>query len=154
MNLKELATVLDRDLRRLIQEVEAYPDDAALWAPGPANPGGNLCQHLCGNLREYIGRILGGVAYERDRPAEFAARAATRAELVALVEETRRLVIPALEGLPSTTLTERYPQDVLGMPMTTGFFLLHVLGHFNYHLGQIDLHRRHQGPAGALTFVR
>jgi hypothetical protein len=26
--------------------------------------------------------------------------------------------------------------------MTVGYFLIHLYGHFNYHLGQINYHRR------------
>jgi hypothetical protein len=26
--------------------------------------------------------------------------------------------------------------------MTLGYFLIHLYGHFNYHLGQINYHRR------------
>lgn len=155
MTLIDFSQVLDRDLRRLVQEISAYPEDALVWAelPGGVNPGGNLVQHLCGNLREFIGRILCGIAYERDRPAEFAARAASREELVRLVEETRALVIPALRALDATVLGELYPQKVLGHEMTTGYFLIHLLGHFNYHLGQIDVHRRQVTGHGAIGLV-
>lgn len=152
MTIADYTKLLDRDLGRLRQEIEAYPIDAALWAPSPGagNPAGNLCQHLCGNLREYVGRLLGNVAYQRDRPAEFAARQATRDELLALIDETRAGVIPALTGVdPSAP----YPVEVLGYPMSAGYFLIHLLGHFNYHLGQIDAHRRAHTGQGALKFV-
>ena len=63
----ELAALYKRDLTRVIQEVQAFPDEASLWriAPGVTNSAGNLVLHLEGNLREYIGRQLGGVAYTR-----------------------------------------------------------------------------------------
>lgn len=152
MTPADYAKLLDRDLGRLRQEIEAYPSDELLWAPaaGAGNPAGNLCQHLCGNLREYIGRLLGGVTYERDRPAEFAAQKATRAGLLALIDETRSLVIPALDRVD---LSARYPQEVLGYSMTAGYFLIHLFGHFSYHLGQIDAHRRNTTGQGALKFT-
>jgi hypothetical protein len=69
----ELAALFRRDLNRLIQELRAFPSDEKLWAvlPGISNSAGNLILHLEGNLREYIGRQLGGVAYTRQRDLEF-----------------------------------------------------------------------------------
>ncbi len=62
-----LAALFTRDLTRLIQELQAFPSDDILWqrAPGVKNSAGNLVLHLEGNLREFIGRQLGHVAYIR-----------------------------------------------------------------------------------------
>jgi uncharacterized damage-inducible protein DinB len=51
-------------------------------------------------------------------------------------------VTTALKTLSDASLQELYPEEVLGYPMTTGFFLVHLFGHFGYHLGQINYHRR------------
>ena len=50
----ELAALFARDLERLIQELEAFPDSASVWqiAPGVTNAAGTLALHLEGNLRE------------------------------------------------------------------------------------------------------
>ena len=59
MNLvDELAALFRRDLTRLIQQLDAFPNDQVVWqcAPGVTNSAGNLVLHLEGNLREYIGR--------------------------------------------------------------------------------------------------
>ena len=57
----ELAALFARDLRRLQQQLDAFPDDATVWAtaPGVTNSAATLALHLEGNLREYIGRQLG-----------------------------------------------------------------------------------------------
>ena len=62
MSGAELAALFRRDLARLAQELRAIPVDGVLWMkpPGVSNPIGNLVLHLEGNLREYIGRQLGG----------------------------------------------------------------------------------------------
>lgn len=63
MSLKtELSHLFRRDLARLQQEVNAFNDDQGLWLrlPGVENTAGNLVLHLEGNLREFIGRQLGG----------------------------------------------------------------------------------------------
>ncbi len=69
-----LAAILARDLAALRREIEAYPDDALPWreVPGLTNPGGTLALHVAGNLQHYVGHVLGGSGYVRDRPAEFA----------------------------------------------------------------------------------
>ena len=79
----DLAALFRRDLKRLLQEVRAFPDEAALWAtvPGVTNPAGNLILHLEGNLREYIGHLLAGVEYHRERPQEFG-KAVSEQEIV------------------------------------------------------------------------
>lgn len=46
------------------------------------------------------------------------------------------------EKIADEQLQEMYPSEVLGYPMTTLYFLLHLLAHLNYHLGQINYHRR------------
>ena len=49
---KELAALFRRDLSRLIQQIEAYPNDEIVWHTHPAitNSAGNLVLHLEGNL--------------------------------------------------------------------------------------------------------
>src|SRR5512139_1159238 len=96
MSARELAALFARDLRRLQQELEAFPDDASLWvtAPGVTNSAGTLALHLEGNLREYIGRQLGGGSYRRDRPAEFSTRGVPQADLVARTDRLRADIPP------------------------------------------------------------
>ena len=68
----ELAALFRRDLTRLIQQLQTFPEGPALYqqAPGVANSAGNLALHLEGNLREFIGRQLGDVPYQRRREQE------------------------------------------------------------------------------------
>ena len=72
----EFARLYERELDRLEAEVAAYPDDESLWVVGGniANPGGTLVLHLAGTLNHYLGALLGGSGYKRDRDEEFSAR--------------------------------------------------------------------------------
>ena len=45
-------------------------------------------------------------------------------------------------SLKAEDLEKPYPLEVLGYPMTTGYFLIHLYGHLNWHLGQVNYHRR------------
>ena len=46
------------------------------------------------------------------------------------------------EKLSDEDLAANYPLEVFGHAMTTEFFLVHLATHLNYHLGQINYHRR------------
>jgi hypothetical protein len=155
MFTNELAALFARDLTRLGQEIEAFPDEAAVWAtrPGFPNSAGTLTLHLEGNLREYVGRQLGGVPYVRDRPAEFATRDVPKADLVARTIRLRRDIPAVIAALQDDTLGATYPEPVLGVPLTTRQFLVHLQGHLNYHLGQIDCLRRVTTQSGALPLA-
>lgn len=140
--LAELSVLLQRDVDRLIAEVEAYPTDESLWVlpEGLANSGGNLVLHLVGNLNHYIGARLGATGYLRDRPAEFSTRGLSRAELVARLHATRNMLGQVLAA--PLDLDAVYPENVLGQEMTVRFFLPHLYGHLNWHRGQVNIHRR------------
>lgn len=142
--IQELDRLIQRDLAVLERELALYPDDASLWTvlPGLATPGGNLAQHLVGNLRHFIGATLGGTGYIRHREAEFSDRTATRAELVDAVRQTARDVTGALATLDPARLGDPFPLEVGGGRPVTGLFLMHLLTHLGFHLGQIDYHRR------------
>lgn len=137
-------TMLLREIAAVGRSVEAYPDDASLWAlpEGLPNSGGTLVLHLLGNLQHYVGALLGGSGYRRDRPAEFARRDVPRMELLAELGATTVAVERALTTLSDEALSQQYPESVGGHTFETGIFLVHLAAHLAYHLGQIDYHRR------------
>jgi uncharacterized damage-inducible protein DinB len=144
MLLPAIAALLDRDLRTLRREVEAYPDEPSLWrtVPGISNVGGTLVLHLAGNLQHYLGALLGGTPYVRDRAAEFARRDVPRSELVREIEAARQAVKAGISRTTETKLAAEFPEAVGGARVQTGEYLIHLTTHFAYHLGQIDYHRR------------
>ena len=141
---QDLIKLYQRDLAKLVVELEAYPNEASLWlvAPEIKNPAGNLALHLVGNLNQFIGVDLGGTDYKRDRDAEFKLKSVPRAELIAMVKATMSMIETVLSGLDSLKLGQVFPKEVLGYPMSTNYFLLHLYGHLSWHLGQINYHRR------------
>lgn len=139
-----VAAILDRDLRALRREVEAYPDERALWraVSGMPNVAGTLVLHLTGNLQHYLGARLGGTPYVRDRAAEFARRDVARVELLREIEAARGAVKAGMSRLSESQLGAEYPEPVGGSRVATGEYLIHLATHFAYHLGQVDYHRR------------
>lgn len=139
-----LHTLFERDLAKLAVEIEAYQDEPALWrtAPGIRNSAGNLCLHLLGNLNTYIGAGLAHTGYVRNREWEFAAPYVPRAELLAGITATQRVVADALASLTDAQLAAPYPLLVWEAPTSVGYLLQHLTTHLAYHLGQINYHRR------------
>lgn len=140
----DLSKLFLRDLDGLAAEVRLYPDDATVWheVPGCPNSGGTLVLHLVGNLRHFVGAVLGGSGYVRQRELEFSTRGRSREELLALVAAARAEVAEALAKLDPAGLDAVYPITLGDQSLPTGLFLLHLTVHLGFHLGQIDYHRR------------
>jgi uncharacterized damage-inducible protein DinB len=142
--INTIRVLLIRELEALIREVELVPDDEVLWKtmPGIANSCGNLATHVAGNLQHYVGHVLGGTSYVRDRDREFNLREGSRAEVVADLRLAIGAVDRTLRGLSSATLDQQYPQALGGVQPRTGVFLFHLISHTGFHLGQAGYLRR------------
>lgn len=142
----DFAHILGRELDALAEQVGKYPDDASLWRVEGSilNSAGTLVLHLVGNLSHYVGAVLGGSGYVRDRDAEFQRRDVPRSELLAMIGTCKEDVVSALEALDDDQVTAAYPGQL--PPFLTGAtthrFLVHLTGHFQWHKGQVDYHRR------------
>lgn len=136
--------LFDRDLGRLENEVKSFQRETNLWIipPGVLNSAGNLAVHLCGNLRHFVCHEMGGFEYQRDREREFSVKNLPRETILNEIQTCRNQVRMSLEGLEEDLLEEKYPIEHFGKPMTYGFFLTHLYGHLNYHLGQLNYLRR------------
>jgi uncharacterized damage-inducible protein DinB len=144
MLLKNLSALFKRDLEKLKKEIELYSDEQNLWRVenSIANSAGNLCLHLIGNLNTFIGATLGNTGYIRNRDLEFSLKNIPKIELIQKIEATIRVVDSTLSKLNNTQMGEEFPILVFTEKTSTEFFLLHLLTHLSYHLGQINYHRR------------
>lgn len=140
-NLKSLFI---RDLNRLKSEVNQYATLDELWSKSEtiSNSGGNLALHLVGNLRYFVGHVIGSSDYQRDRLNEFEGHGLDATELLALIDTTIVEIEPVISSLSDADLEAPYPIEVMNRTWTNQEFLLHLYGHLNYHLGQINYHRR------------
>jgi uncharacterized damage-inducible protein DinB len=139
-----LINLFERDLNKLTEEISQYPDDSSLWVvkDGIKNSGGNLCLHLTGSLQHFIGNVLGDSGYIRNRDAEFTLKNIGKHKLLNEIENTKVAVKDALEQTSKSQLAKNYPLPINGEQVNTEYFLLHLLTHLSYHLGQINYHRR------------
>jgi uncharacterized damage-inducible protein DinB len=143
--MKEILLKLyQRDLEKLKTEISSYNDEMKMWEISGEikNSAGNLCLHICGNLQHFIGAVLGNSGYKRKRDLEFSKKNIPVKEMVKEIDKSLQIVQKTLNELKEEKLEEKFPINVLGYEMTTGFFLIHLTTHLNYHLGQINYHRR------------
>jgi len=140
------AVVIDEARRRLVhgfpgqvRECLARLDDGQLWwrPHADSNAVGNLVLHVCGSSRHFLGRVVGGTGYERDRKAEFAQRGPRpRVDLLRVLEETVAETDRILAALDPARLLEARdvprdsPQSVLALVLRTSH-------HWAVHTGQI-----------------
>ena len=139
-----LKTILSRDLLKLKAEIELYKDEKNIWLidKGIANSAGNLCLHLIGNLNTYIGKEIGKTSYVRNRDLEFSLKDVARTELVNNIDATVIVIQNALSKMKEDELDKEYPLLVFDKKTSTEYFLVHLVAHFSYHLGQVNYHRR------------
>lgn len=139
-----LVELYNRDILKLKDEISKYKDEKILWQTSAAisNSAGNLCLHLVGNLNHFIGAVLGTSGYKRERDKEFSQKDIPVKMLIDMVEKTREVVVKTLSGLPENHLALDFPEKYNDKSQSTGFMLQHLLAHLNYHLGQINYHRR------------
>jgi hypothetical protein len=143
--LKEtLIELFERDLQKLVVEINLYRDEDDLWIikEGISNSTGNLCLHLIGNLNHFIGATLGNSGYVRHRDDEFSLKNILRQDLVLNIENCILIVNATLKNLPEEFLQKEFPLEMFGRKLTNTQMLIHLYGHLNYHLGQINYHRR------------
>ena len=140
----DLRCLLVRELEGFRREVALFPTDELLWrcAPGVTNPAGNLALHVAGNLRHFVGASLGSTGYVRNRDAEFSTRSGTRGHLDVELQAAIGAVMTTLAGLDDAALQQPMPGAPNAMVVRTGMFLLHLVAHTAFHLGQVGYLRR------------
>lgn len=117
--------------------VEELSEEQLWWRPNESsNSVGNLVIHLSGSMRHYVARGIGGVNYERNRPAEFAERNPVSKEaLLANFDETIVMVSDALDSFDTSRFLD--PTEESAYNPTVFNLLFNVAVHVATHTGQI-----------------
>ncbi|MEZ5023927.1 MAG: DUF1572 family protein [Chitinophagales bacterium] len=133
-------------LDQLIDELNGYQTEEQIWlvTDGISNSAGNLTTHLIGNLNHFIGAVLGHSGYVRQRELEFSIKDKPRVELISEIEAIKVFLPKILNQLSEEDLFSIYPFEFpkLEFKPSTFDFLMHLLWHLSYHVGQINYHRR------------
>ena len=139
-----LALMLVREIDGFERELDLWPDDEQVWrtATGVTNSAANLALHVAGNLQYFVGGVLGGTGYARDREAEFGRRSGSRREVIEELRAARLVVQSVLRSFPDDRLVSEFPGVPGGHRIRTDRFLMHLAVHAAYHLGQASYLRR------------
>jgi hypothetical protein len=139
-----LATLYERDLRKLIEEVNLFQNGGNLWKTtgGVVNCCGNLTLHIIGNLNHYVGATLAHTDYVRDRPREFAEKGVPRGELVARLEALIPMIKTTLNNFTDLQMGAQFPLLFDDAYNSNSYVLIRLLTHLDYHLGQVNYLRR------------
>ena len=101
-----------------------------------SNAIGNLVIHLNGNVRQWIVNSLGGVPFDRDRPAEFAQRDPLPTDdIFGNLKETVQQACHVIAELTEQQLLDKVTvqrYEVSGLAA-----VIHVVEHFSLHTGQV-----------------
>ncbi|WP_406700692.1 DinB family protein [Singulisphaera sp. Ch08] len=141
-----LATVVDDEFTRYLRHLASRVDRAVrclprekTWVkPFPfGNSIGHLLLHLTGNLNHFIGSLVAGTGYVRDRPQEFTDPRHEPAEaILARFHEAVELTVKTIQEQDASRLMMPAPAQ---MPVETRFGLFLIcIAHLNNHIGQMS----------------
>jgi hypothetical protein len=142
--IEPIHRIMIRELQGLKSELLAYQNEGDIWrsVPGLPNTAGSIALHVAGNLQHFVGAQLGDSGFVRDREAEFGRRDVSVAEIVGELDKTIATLDATFADLEETAMDRPFPQEIAGVRPTVGEFLIHLVSHLAYHLGQVDYHRR------------
>ncbi len=133
-----------RDLSKLKEEISLYKNEPDIWVlkGDIKNSPGNLTLHIIGNLKHFIGTQLGNTSYNRNRDKEFSDKNSSREGMLIEIDEVIEIIKNVFPKITDETFAKEYPIEFLGQKRLNGEILFILYGHLNYHLGQINYHRR------------
>ena len=139
-----LLGLYEKDIKKLIEEISLYKSENDLWLlkGDIKNSPGTLALHIAGNLKHFIGAQLGKPGYVRQRDKEFSDRNVPKADLLEGLNEALEIVKTTLLKLSDADLRKDFPIPFLEKVRPTLEILFILYGHLNYHLGQVNYHRR------------
>ena len=139
-----LANFYERDLLKLIEEINSFKNEENLWRihGSVKNSSGNLALHIVGGLNHLIGATLAHSGYIRNRDQEFIRKDVERKVLVAQLEELIPMINKTLNTLTPYQMDVDYPIFFDKPNTSISYVLVQLLAHLNYHLGQVNYLRR------------
>ena len=136
-----LVNFYERDIRKLIEEVNLFKNEENLWKTHGSvkNSSGNLVLHIIGGTNHLIGATLAHTGYVRDRDEEFEKKCVPRKDLVGQLEKLIPLINKTVGALD---IEADYPLIFDDATRSNSYVLTQLLLHLNYHLGQVNYLRR------------
>jgi Protein of unknown function (DUF1572) len=140
----DLAWFYERDIGKLIEEINSFRSEDNLWKTVDSikNSSGNLALHIIGGLNHLIGATLLQTGYVRNREIEFVIKGIERAKLIAELEALIPMIHKAIGYYTKEQLEEAYPIFFDKPDASIRYVLVQLLLHLNYHTGQVNYLRR------------
>ena len=144
MTSQLLLAHFEKDINKFMEEISLYKNENDLWVlkGDTKNSPGTLALHIAGNLKHFIGAQLGKTGYLRERDKEFSDRNIPKESLLKGLKEALEIVKITLSKLSDEDLQKDFPISFLEKIRPTIEILFILYGHLNYHLGQVNYHRR------------
>lgn len=129
-----IARVLPQQVRDCLDLLD---DEQIWWRPNEeSNSIGNIVLHVSGSLNHYLNRNLGGVAYDRDRAAEFAERQhIPKSELLAIFNGMVANADHTIAAMTPQRLGEPSPEPKMHKLVVED--ITNIAIHLANHVGQI-----------------
>ena len=139
-----LANFYERDIRKLIEEINLFENEEDLWRTQGSikNSAGNIVLHLIGGMNYLIGTQLAKTNYVRDRAKEFTTKNVRRNDLIGKLEELIQMITETLNSFAQEQMEAEYPLIFDDEKRSNNYLLVQLLAHLNYHLGQVSYLRR------------
>lgn len=129
-----ITTVLPAQIRSCIEELS---EEQLWWRPNEqSNSVGNLVLHVRGAVLHFLCRGVGGIEYERDRPAEFAAGGSIpKQRLLEMFDEMVEKAAQTFAALEPSRLSEPSTEPAYYSIVFEDLFGVAI--HLATHTGQI-----------------
>src|SRR4030095_2721118 len=139
-----LANFYERDIKKLIEELNLFKNEENIWKiqGSVKNSAGNLALHIAGGLNHFFGATLAKTGYVRNRDLEFTKKDVPRTELVRQLEEVIPIVTKTIKVLSSEQMEADFPIFFDKPNTSTGYVIVSLLAHLSYHMGQVNYLRR------------
>jgi len=139
-----LAEFYERDIRKLIEEVNLFNNEEDLWKTvgSVKNSCGNLVLHIIGGLNHFVGATLAHTEYVRDRDQEFIRKGVERKELIEQLEALILLINATVNALTQEEMEAEFPIFFDKPKTSVSYVMVRLLAHLDYHLGQVNYLRR------------
>jgi hypothetical protein len=140
-----LAGFYEKDLRKLIEEINSFKNEVDLWRTTGSikNSTGNLVLHIIGGMNYLIGTTLAQTGYTRNREQEFVRKDVEKKELITQLEELIVVISKTLNSFCEEDMKADYPMIFDDAIRSNSYVLTQLLLHLNYHLGQANYLRRY-----------
>lgn len=129
-----VAKVLPAQIRSCVEELS---EEQLWWRPNEqSNSVGNLVLHVCGAVQHFLCRGVGGLEYERDRSAEFAAAGSVpKQQLLAMFDDMVLKASQTFDALDPSRLSAASTEPAYYSIIFEDLFGVAI--HLATHTGQI-----------------